>query len=152
MPNAIDNAIARIQDIAAALSTIPPTGTVMHAEADYPTEAAQAFPFCISYLSAGRFRATNATIHHNFPIIKVEMHFNRVNLKQAYQQIHAAALEFPKRLVADPTLNGTVTTIIFGSESEIEYGVRPFDYGTIKSQVLEFDIPIKLLVTPQATA
>ena len=152
MTNAIDNAIARIQNIAAALSTIPPTGTTMHAEADYPTEAAQPFPLCVSYLAAGRFRAPNATIHHNFPVIKIELHFSRVNLKQAYQQINAAALEFPKRLAADPTLDGTVQTIVFGQESEIEYGVRPFEYGTIKSQMLEFDIPLKLLQAPQSTS
>ena len=152
MPNALDNAIARIQNIAAALSTVPPTGTTVRAENDYPSEAAQAFPFCISYLGGGRFRATNATIHHNFPIVKVEMHFSRVNLKQAYQQINAAAIEFPKRLVADPTLDGTVQTIVFGQESEIEYTARPFEYGTIKSQVLEFEIPIKLLQSPQSTS
>jgi hypothetical protein len=152
MPNAIDNAIARLQNIAASLSTIPPTGTVIHAESDYPTEAAQPFPFSIAYLSAGRFRATNGTIHHNFPTIKVEIHFSRGNLKQAYEQINAAALEFPKRLVADPTLDGTIQTMVFGSENEIEYAARPFDYGTIKSQVLEFDIPLKLLQAPQSTS
>lgn len=152
MANAIDNAIARLQNIAAALSTLPPTGTTMHAENDYPTEAAQPFPFCIAYLSAGRFRATNATVHHNFPTIKVEMHFSRVNLKQTYEQINAAALEFPKRLVADPTLDGAVQTIVFGQENEIEYAARPFEYGSIKSFVLEWDLPIKLLQAPQSTS
>lgn len=152
MANDIDNAVARVQDIAAALTTIPPTGTKMHAELDYPAEAGQPFPFSIAYLGGGRFQATNATVHHNFPAIKVEFHFSRVNLKQAYQQINAVAIEFPQRLAGDPTLGGTVQTIVFGGDGEIEYTVRPFEYGSIVSQMLEFTIPVKLLKAPQSTA
>lgn len=152
MPNSLDNAIARIQDIAATLTTIPPTGTVMSSENDYPSESVQPLPFSLAYLGGGSFTATNATVHHNFPVIKVEMHFQRSNLKLAYQQITAAAIEFPKRLVADPTLGGTVVTIVFGRDESIQYTVRPAKFSEVATQLLEFNIPVKLLETPQTTA
>jgi hypothetical protein len=148
MPNAIDNAIARIQDIAAALSTVPPTGTTIKAESDYPIEAAQPFPFCVSFLMGGRFRFTNATIHHNFFDVRVEFHLSRVNLKQAYQQADAIALEFPKRLAADPTLNSTITTIVASQDEPIAYEVRPFEWAGVVSQMVAFTIPIKTLQAP----
>jgi hypothetical protein len=148
MPNAIDNAIARIQDIAASLSTVPPSGTTIKAAADYPVEAAQPFPFCVSYLSGGQFRLTNKTIHHNFPAIRVEFHLSRVNLMQAYQQATAIALEFPKRLAADPTLNDTITTIVATQDEAIAYEVRPFEWAGVVSQMVAFTIPVKTLQAP----
>jgi len=142
-PNSLDNAIARIQDIALALTSVS-----VRSAPDYPIEDASALPMAISYLSGGNFQATNASLHHNFPIIAVEYHFSRVKLSQAYQQINAVALEFPQKLAGDPTLNGTVTTIVFGAESLINYIVRPFDFGKVQTQMLLFSIPIKLLRTP----
>jgi hypothetical protein len=159
--SSIDTAIARIQDIALALSTLTDAAgnaiTLSNA-ADYPVENVPPFPACISYLGGGDFQLTNATIHHNFPIINVEFHVSRVNIKQAYMQVNAIAIEFPQRLAGDPTLNGTVTTIVGGAESRIQYTVRPFTWreqtqtqAPILSQMILFTVPIKLLKTPTAT-
>lgn len=147
MANAIDNAIARIQDIALAM-----TGITLKSAPDYPIEAPDPLPFGAAYLTGGEFRVTNATMHHNFPNIRVEFHFSRVNLKQAYQQINAVALEFPKRIAGDPTLNNTITTVLAGIEHPIPYEVRPFEWGQIATQMLAFTIPLKTLQAPQTTA
>src|SRR3990167_11423168 len=98
MPNAIDNAIARLQNIAAACTSV-----TFKSAPDYPVDNVEPFPCSVCYIGGGQFVLTNATIHHNFPTINLELHFSRVNLKQAYQQIDAIALEFPKRLAGDPT-------------------------------------------------
>ena len=145
MANAIDNAIARIQVLVDNLTSVTFKSTP-----DYPIENADPFPMSVVYLGGGQFSATNATVHHNFPTINVEFHFSRVNLKQTYQQINAVALEFPKRIVADPTLAGTVTTIVMSGEQPITYTVRPFEFGKVISQMMLFVIPIKTLQTPQA--
>jgi hypothetical protein len=152
MANEIDNAIARIQDIAAALTTVPPTGTTITALADYPIEAAGKFPFVVSYLSGGNFNFTNASMMRNFPSIRVEFHFSRTNLQQAYQQIYAVALEFPKRLSGDPRLNNTIDTIVASADAPIPYEVRPFEWAQISSQMLAFTIPVKTLQAPTSTA
>lgn len=147
MTNAIDNAIARIQDIVGALTSVN-----FKSYPDYPIENADPFPMSIAYIGGGEFRATNATIHHNFPIISVEFHFSRINLKQTYQQINLVVLEFPKRIAGDPTLNGAIDTVIMTQDQPITYIVRPFEWGKVTSQMLMFSIPIKTLQAPQATA
>jgi hypothetical protein len=141
--NAVDNAIARVQDIALAMTTI----TIKSAP-DYPIENVDPLPMVSTYLAGGQFRLTNATIHHNFPALRVEFHVSRVNLRQAYQQINAIALEFPKRLAGDPTLNGTITTVLATEDSPIAYEVRPFEWGQVTTQMIAFTIPIKTLQAP----
>lgn len=157
--SSIDLAITRLQSIALALTTLTDVAgnsiTLANA-ADYPVENVPPFPCAIAYNNGGSFRLTNATIHHNFPVIAVEFHFSRVNLKQAEMQKNAVAIEFPQRLAGDPTLNGTVITIVGGADSDIPYTVNQyFPWGqppNIYSVMLKFDIPIKLLKSPQATA
>lgn len=154
MTNAIDNAVARIQEIA-LLSELSSTDRVLKSAPDYPVENEEPLPCCISYLGGGEFQAVNYTAHKNFPEIQVEFHFSRVNLKLASQDINAIALSFPARLAGDPTLNGTVETIVFGQDSRIAYTVRPFVWRektatmpAFVTQALIFTIPLKLLRTP----
>lgn len=143
----IDNAIARIQDIALAMTTV-----AIKSAPDYPIESADPFPFVASYLGGGQAQFGNSTTVYNFPAVSVEFHFSRVNLKQTYQQINAVAVEFPKRLAGDPTLNGTVSTVIGSGDQRISYTVRPFEWGKVQSQMLLFTVPFKALETPQTTA
>lgn len=151
--SAIDNAIARLQTIVAACSDV-----TFKSAPDYPVENAEPFPCSIAYVSGGTFTFTNRTVHRNFPEISLELHFSRTNLKQAYQQIDAIAIELPKRLAYDPTLGDTIDTIVATRDAPITYEVRPF-YWTppgaspqVVSMVLKFTIPIKTLQAPQATA
>jgi hypothetical protein len=156
--SSIDSAIARLQDIAAQLNTIPDAAgnivTIKSAK-DYPVENVEPFPCSIAYIAGGEFRLTNATIHHNFPVIAIEFHFSRTNLLQAYKQSDAVAIEFPQRLASDPKLGGTVDTIIATEGRPVPYTVRPFvwrdENPRIMSHMLRFDIPIKVLKAPIAT-
>lgn len=142
-PTTIDNAIARLQDLVQACTTV----TIKSAD-DYPKEVADAFPYSIGYLGSGAFQFTNSSTIHMFPSIILEIHFNRSNLKFAYQCINAIGLELPRRLAADPTLNGTVSTIVATESNRVQWEVGPFEYNNIKSQVLKYDIPVKTLQTP----
>lgn len=142
-PTTIDNAIARLQDIVQEC-----TGVTIKSADDYPKEVADAFPYSIAYVGSGNARFTNSSTTHIFPTLILEIHFNRTNLKYAYQCINAIALEFPRRLAKDPTLNGTVSTVIATESSPLNWEVGPFEYNTIKSQVLKYEIPFKTLQTP----
>lgn len=161
MPNAIDNAITRMQNIAQALSTLTDVsgGSVTIKSAlDYPVENVEPFPCAICYVGGGQFMLTNASIHHNFPSLNVEFHFSRVNLRQAYLQIGQTVLEFPKRLAGDPTLDGSIDTILAGRDTPVTYTVRPYQWTPqgvtpiIMSQMLLFTIPIKTLQAPVSTS
>lgn len=159
--SSIDSAIARIQDIAQALNTIPDAnGNIisLRSAQDYPVENVEPFPFSLAYIANGEFSLVNKTIHKNFPVIAVEFHFSRTNILQAYKQSDAVAQEFPQRLAGDPTLNGTVETIVGGSDERIPYAARPFVWreqtGTqspIVSHMLRFDLKLKLLKAPITT-
>lgn len=147
--SAIDNAIAKLQDHVQACTTV-----AFKSAQDYPTDNVEPFPCSVAFIGGGQFNFTNATVHINFPVISLELHFSRVNLKQAYQQIDAIAIELPKRLAKDPTLGGTIDTIIASRDNPITYEVRPFQWTPqgvtpiITSQMLKFNIPVKTLQAP----
>lgn len=149
----IDNAITRLMNIAQACTTV-----TFKSAPDYPVENAEPFPCAIGYVNGGEFVLTNRTVHHNFPTLALECHFSRVNIKQAYQQINAIAIELPKRLAHDPTLDGSIDTIVATPDRPITYEVRPFLWTPqgvtpqVVSLMLKFTIPIKTLQAPQSTS
>lgn len=145
----IDSAVAKLQDHVQACTTV-----AFKSAPDYPVENAEPFPCSICFIGTETVHFTNATILHIFPALFLELHFSRVNLKQAYQQINAIAIELPQRLAADPTLGGTVQTIVATQDQPLSGEVRPFQWTPqgvtpiIVSQMLKFVIPIKLLKAP----
>lgn len=148
--SSIDDAIARIQDIALAL-----TGVTIKSAPDYPIETLDSLPMCTSYLTSGTLYFVNATTQKNFPTINVEFHFSRANLKQSNQQANSVAIEFPQRLAGDPTLNGTVDTIVATANQPINYVRRPFTWREqsatqppLITDMLMFTVPVKLLKDP----
>lgn len=142
MASEVANAIARIQDIVGALTTV-----TFKSYPDFPIENADPFPMAITYESAGDFFCVGKTVYI-FPVIRTEMHFSRVNLKNAYTNIYNVSIEFAERLAGDPTLNATVETIIMTDAQRVSFLSRPFDWGSVKSEALIFEIPIKLLKAP----
>jgi hypothetical protein len=146
MPNVIDNAIARLQDIALACTSV----TIKSAP-DYPIENADPFPMAITHLAEGEAFAVNSSTLQFMPTVNVDFHFSRINLKQAYQQSDLIALEYLQRLAGDPTLNGVVDTIQINGANPVTFAVEPVDWGGVISQMLRFVVQLKTLETPLAT-
>jgi len=143
MADEVANAVARVQDIVQAVTSV-----TFKSFPDYPIENADPFPMSVAYMSGGAFMATNATTTLLFPIIRAEFHFSRVNLKRVYQDIYNVAIEFSRRLAGDPTLNATVQTIVATGDQPLTFTTRPFNWGTVQSEALIFEIPIKLMKAP----
>lgn len=139
----IDNAVAELQRIVSEI-----TDVTIKSFPEYPIENADPFPFSAAYLSTGEAEFTNASMTKIFPVLTLELHFNRTKLADAYKKINAVAIELPCRLAKDPTLAGTVSTIIATKEQRMTWEVVPFEYGAVKSQMLKFNIPFKTLQTP----
>jgi len=145
MADEIANAVARVQDIVQSMTTV-----TFKSYPDFPIENADPFPMSIAYMSSGTFVASNASTTHIFPVIRAEFHFSRVNLKRVYQDIYNVAIEFSRRMAGDPTLNATVITIVATNDQQLQFVARPFNWGTVTSEALIFEIPIKLMKAPIA--
>lgn len=144
MTNAIDNAIARLQDLALACTTV----TIKSAP-DYPITNADPAPFSIAHLQSGLGVADNASTLRLITTANVDFYFSAANLKQAYQQMDALAMEYMQRLAGDPTLNNTVDTIIFTAEQQPTFeNLGIGKWGTVDLNLLRFSVPFKTLKAP----
>jgi hypothetical protein len=139
MTNMIDNAIQRLQAIALACEDVP----IKHAP-DYPVEDAAVLPFSIAHLISGTSQADNSSTVRFLPIVAVDFHFSRVAIGNAYKQIDLIAVEYARRLGADPTLGGAVDTIVF----PISFEVLSAEWDRVATQMLRFSVPLKTLENP----
>lgn len=147
MANDIDNAVSRLQAIALQcnIPNASVSGTTLKLAPDYPVEDAMALPMSIAHLANGTFHPDNASTARILPIVYVDFHFSRQSIKLAYTQADAVAQEYAQRLCGDPTLNDTVSTIVF---DEASFTVTPTMWDKIPTQMLRFTVPLKLLKTP----
>lgn len=132
----IDNVINALQSMALAC-----TGVAIKRAPKYPVEDASALPFSVAHLTDGTASADNAATCRLLTTIAVDFHFSRINLANAYKQIDALAYEYSKRLAGNPTLGGTVDTIVF----PVSYSVAAAEWDKITTIMLRFTIPIKSL-------
>lgn len=137
--NAIDNALARLQTIALACTTV----SVKLAPA-FPVSDASMLPLSIAHLVEGSGQADDAASVRLLVTANVDVHFSRQNMKEAYQKSDAFAVEYLRRLSGDPTLGGTIDTIIF----PVTFGVSPADWGSVQTHMLSFTVQFKELTTP----
>jgi hypothetical protein len=147
MASEIDNAVARLADIVLSMSTI-----AIKSAPDYMVENVEPCPFAAIYASGARVYATNSTVLHNYITIAVEFHLSRINIKQMQQQANAIMYEFPRRLAGDPTLNGTVETILFSADNPIEATSGPFEWQQVSTHRILFPVPVKFRPAPLTTA
>lgn len=136
----IDTAIARLQVLALACSDIKKAP-------DYPIEDAGVLPLAIAHLVSGTGIETNATTMQIEPVVNIDFHFARVNIKDAYTRINRLIPEYLERLGGDPTLNGAVDTIQF----PVTFSVSPAQWDTVITQMVSFAVSFKTLETPIST-
>ena len=139
MTTAIDSAVARLQDIAGFAGA-------KHAP-DFPIDDAGILPLSIAHVTGGQSTLDDATQYRNLCNISVDVHFSRISLRKAYQDIDAFVSAFLPRIAADPTLNGAVDTIIW----PVNYTVGPAQWDKVTTQMLSFTVPVKILEIPVST-
>jgi hypothetical protein len=140
--SSIDNAIARLQDIALSSTDL----TIRHAP-DYPSVDATAFPMAIAHLSSGEGTAV-AEWMELFSDISVDVYFPAVDLRKTYADIDAYAAEFMRRLSGDPALAANVDTIVF----PVTFNVQAAEYNNVSTLMLTFNIRVKTMETQLTTA
>ena len=139
----IDDAIVKIQTIALSVEYDSNSNTIRSAPS-YPVESADVLPLAITYISSGSAQADDVTSARLLWTINTDIHFSRTHMKSAYSQINNVIPDFSRRIAGDPTLGGTVDTIV----SPIEFSVSPAQWDQVVTQMVSFSIPIKILSTP----
>jgi hypothetical protein len=131
----IDNACQRLQTLALSC-----TDVTIKAAPNYPVEDANILPLAIAYPDIGTSHGDDAGSLRMLINLKVDIHFSRVSIVEAYKKINLVIPEYLKRLGGDPTLNGTIDTI----NGDVSFAVLPMLYNTIPTQAVSFTIPVKV--------
>ena len=139
----IDDAILKIQTIALLCNYNSSSDTVRSAPS-YPVEDATVLPLAITYIAEGSVQADDITSARLLYTINTDFHVRRDHMKSAYSQLDIIIPDFCKRLAGDPTLGGTVDTIVYPAT----FTVGPAQWDAIVTQMASFSIPIKILETP----
>lgn len=143
----IDTTIQRIQTLAKA--TTFETGRTIGNAPDYPTDDASILPLVITHIASGNITQVNATDTKFIININADFHFDRGVLRLTYQKIDTLIPDFIQRLGGDPTLNSSVSTIMY----PVTFTVGPAEWDSIITQMVSFTIPVKFnLLTPTVTA
>jgi hypothetical protein len=135
----IDDAIVKIQTHALAI-----TAEEVRSAPSKPVESANVLPLAITYIAEGTAQANDVTTCQLLYTINTDFHVRRDIMKAAYTQLDNIIPEFCQRLAGDPTLGGTVDTIVF----PISFSVGPAQWDAVVTQMASFSIPIKILTTP----
>lgn len=135
----VDDAIAILQDHVLACTSVS-----VKLAPDHPITDASMLPLSIAHFVEGQGQADTADQVRLLLTANVDVHFSRQSIKDAYQKIDGIAVEYIRRLAKDPTLGGTVDTIIF----PVTFSVSPADWGAIQTHMISFAVQFKELTTP----
>ena len=138
----IDDAVVKIQTHA-LLVKYDSSNTVKSAPS-YPVETAAVLPLAIAYIAEGSGQADDVTTARLLLNVNVDFHVRRDVMKSAYTPLNTIIPDFLKRLAGDPTLGGTVDTIVF----PVTFTVAPTQWDTVVTQMASFRIPLKFIETP----
>lgn len=108
-----------------------------------PKENADPCPFFIAYLASGATSEENVAKLRADYVVKANFYFNAANLGQAYKDLNAAAPEYLKALIKDPTLGDTCNSVVHPT-----FETMDDEYNTLKVVVLSFSVPVKIRETP----
>lgn len=112
---------------------------------DDPTEGAGVFPFSVCYPNAGTIEGEAVGARKDLIDLYLDYHLTRQNLPVDVQAALAFLEAFPSYLINDPTLNGTVDTILIGKdESKIRFVFGKMEYAGQETIGFRFTIPVKL--------
>lgn len=126
-------AIAQVQTYVSALPGIKSAPTD-------PPESANQFPFSVTYAVRGSFNFESAGWGIGLHQIVTEVHLARQSLPQAVAQALPYFESFVDVLIANPTLNDTVTTL-----NLVEYQFGRLEYGGVETIGWVFTLSVKLL-------
>lgn len=109
---------------------------------DAPPEAINQFPFSVCYAADGQVGSNDATFKTGLHTLICEIHFTRQSLPSAITQATPYIESMTNALLKDPTLAGTVSTIV----GDITYTFGYLDWGGLAEVHLgpQFRVTVKM--------
>ena len=135
MHDMIQGAIERLQVLADALTGI--------SQADvYPPEQLNVFPFVVVYPSAGRWVGGPAGMMKGIHDLVVEIHVQRTDLPRNVQAAMPAGEALAAAILSDPTLGGTVDTVL--ADNGLAYTFGALAWGGQATIGWRITVPVKI--------
>lgn len=135
MTQSIEGAIANLQAKALAL-------TGMLAAPAAPPEAANQFPFAITYERLGDLALESAGWGNDLALLWTEIHVARILLPAAITLAMTFRDPFLKAIIADPNLGGTVSTV-----RNIHRTFGTLEWAGVLTIGYRFEIGVKVTLT-----
>ncbi len=132
--------------VANALLALQAHARALPGVADAPTrvpEGAGMFPFAVSYPRSGslvRITDTWKGLH----VLITEIHVERSMLPAAVEKAQAYIESFPNRILNDPTLGGSVSTIRMDDAAPVTYEFGVLKWGSVQTIGVRFSITVKI--------
>lgn len=120
------------------------TITGIKAAPDYPPESVSAYPFVLTYPSGGNLEWEPGLIFKGLHQITCELHFDRAVLPKAIKTMIPFIKSFADKIKADPTLGGTVDTIVASANTKIEYAILFQQFAKVPEVVIQFKFTCKI--------
>lgn len=137
----LEAAIIRLQAITKEVTSITP---VVKSAPPTPVEDAGMLPMSMAHLGTGQVSPDDASTSRLITDVFVDVHFSLNQLSMAYDQINAFVPDYLLRLTGDPTLNGSVQTIVF----PVLFQVLTMKWDTIFTIAARFTVPLKFRTAP----
>lgn len=118
--------------------------TGIKAAPDYPPESVSAYPFVLTYPSGGNLEWEPGLIFKGLHQITCELHFDRAVLPKAIKTMIPFIKKFADALKVDPTLGGTVDTVVATGNSKIEYTILFQQFAKVPEVVIQFKFFVKI--------
>lgn len=134
----VRDAIVKVQAIARAL-------TGMKEAPDDARGAMNAYPFAVSYMRSARYELESGVMKGIYRLA-TDIHMaSEGDLQQAVKYLSAYGTSFPLAMLKDPTLGGTISTMVTGKDGPpITSTFRSWNYNSVQTLVLGFETVVKI--------
>ncbi len=129
---------AAIQELVNILRGIPD----IKSAPNKPTEAADMLPFAVVYEGGGTTELLSAGEAKDLVTLVVEIHISRVLLGISIAKAQAICEAFLRKLIADPTLNSSVSTI-----TSINRTFGGLSYADTTTIGYKFEVGVKIMMS-----
>jgi len=134
MPHSIEGAIAYLVEL---LGSVPGT----KAAPTVAPETAAGYPFVVGYERTAETQLAGAGFGYDLVTLFVEVHLSRVMLAEAIQRAALYRSALIAGVLADPTLDGTVSTV-----TALQRTFGGLEWGGVATIGYRFELTVKVAV------